>query len=216
MGYDSFYMRHLAKFAFEVLYGPLAWLYDVVAWMASLGEWQRWGACALAFVRRDDKVLEIAHGPGHLYGSLQRTCALAVGIDRSRQMGLIAHRTIQAGLFAQADASRLPFLDESFDCIVTTFPAPFIFWAETLSDARRVLTPGGRLIIVPGATFLKDTLLGQALNLVYRATGQSTVSTLNIHRHALANGFSLTEHFVRTKRATVTIWACTPIMTTLG
>lgn len=71
-----------------------------------------------------------------------------VGCDYSRGMLRQARAKNPRGLFAQGDAQRLPFRDASFDAVVSTeafhwFPDQ----AAALGEIRRVLAPGGRLLI---------------------------------------------------------------------
>ena len=204
-------MRRFTQTAFALLYNRLAWVYDAVAWLASLGEWERWGGCALPFLV--DGVLELAHGPGHLHAQLRQRFEHVVGIDLSRQMGLLALRNLSKSdgwspALARANAMRLPFADGAFACVVSTFPAPFIFATATLSEARRVLAETGRLVIVPGATFSGNTLPMRALSAIYRLTGQGTADTARVAAHLAAHGFALTEHTTRTRHADVTVWGC--------
>jgi ubiquinone/menaquinone biosynthesis C-methylase UbiE len=80
----------------------------------------------------------------------------AVGIDFAPGMIDVArHRLAEAGIGAPplllADARRLPFHDASFVCLLSTYtlevlPAGDI--AAVLSECRRVLAPGGRIVVV--------------------------------------------------------------------
>src|SRR5512139_2655394 len=91
--------RRLVRFGFHLLYYELAFTYDAVAWLVSLGQWQAWGRTVLKRVR-GPRVLEIGHGPGHLLIALARSGHLQpVGIDLSPQMIRLARRNIrQAGV----------------------------------------------------------------------------------------------------------------------
>ena len=74
--------RRVIKFGFHLLYHELAFTYDAVAWLVSLGQWQAWGRTALDRVR-GPRVLEIGHGPGHLLIALARSGRQPIGIDLS-------------------------------------------------------------------------------------------------------------------------------------
>jgi ubiquinone/menaquinone biosynthesis C-methylase UbiE len=54
----------------------------------------------------------------------------------------------------QGSAQSLPFADETFDNVVSTFPSEYIYDRDTISEIRRVLRPGGRAIIIEGANLL--------------------------------------------------------------
>jgi len=95
-------------------------------------------------------VLELGIGTGvnlPLYGPDARV----TGCDASEEMlAWAAHRRTRASVvLAQADAQRLPFADDSFDAVT----ASLLFCsvanpARGLAEARRVLRPGGRLVLL--------------------------------------------------------------------
>jgi len=193
---------------FDWLYTDFAWAYDAVAAAASLGEWQRWGQAALAFLPRDGRILEIAHGPGHLQAAMRRMGYRAVGIDLSPQMGRLAYRRCGPRL-ARASALHLPFADGAFVGAVSTFPAGFLFAPQALAEAHRVLAPGGRFVVVPLARFTGRGLLAGALRLAYRFTGQVTdVDALGSNLFEAA-GLGFAQHTVATPRAEVVVWVGT-------
>src|SRR5512135_8808 len=69
---------------FHLLYHQLAWCYDLVAAMVSLGRWQMWVECALPYL--EGRVLEIGPGPGHLQDAMHKRGWLAFGVEESWQM----------------------------------------------------------------------------------------------------------------------------------
>jgi SAM-dependent methyltransferase len=91
-------------------------------------------------------LLEVGFGTGVLLGELARAGYHVIGIDRSSAMQRQAARADGAQRILGA-AQFLPLPDNSFDCVVATFPAPYIGEAETLLEIARVLRPGGRLVI---------------------------------------------------------------------
>ena len=68
---------------------------------------------------------------------------------------------------------RSPMPAESFDTLVATFPAEYIFDPRTLIEAQRVLTANGRFVILPGATIMGRGILDRAMALLFRITGQT-------------------------------------------
>jgi len=162
---------------FHYLYHSLAWSYEPVATLVSLGRWFRWIELVIPFVH-GPRVLELAHGTGHLQRQLSAAPALAsFSLDESRQMSLLARRRARAAGMAsinlvRALAQRAPFLSESFDSIVSTFPTEFIFRPETLNEAHRLLKPGGRLIILPIAWILGKGPLEKAAAWLFTFTRQ--------------------------------------------
>lgn len=116
-------------------------------------------------VTRFGRILDVGSGAGQILGHLLREArpeASIVGIDLShRMLGRARTRlkTRRPALLA-ADVTRLPFADASFDCVtcgwvIEHLPDP----VPGLSEMRRVLRPGGSLLLL--AT--EDNLTG-ALN----------------------------------------------------
>ena len=175
-----FFMRPLTRFLrffFHLLYHPFAWAYGLVAWMVSLGRWKDWGESVIPFIE-GTRVLELGHGPGHLQRILLSRNLFTVGLDKSRQMGNLAKKRLHKCGYAQISLIRglgqgLPFLADSFDTVVATFPAEYIFEKRTLSEVRRVLKSGGRLVVLPVAWVTGTGLLDRFAAWLFRVTGQA-------------------------------------------
>jgi ubiquinone/menaquinone biosynthesis C-methylase UbiE len=167
--------RRLVKFGFRLLYHELAFTYDAVAWLVSLGQWQAWGRTALDRVR-GPRVLEIGHGPGHLLIALARSGRQPIGIDLSPQMLRLAQENVrQAGVRApqvQCRVQALPFRSGEFDSVVSTFPSDYIADAATLREVQRVTNERGRLIVVFGAQLIGREPSKLLIEWLYRLTGQ--------------------------------------------
>lgn len=164
--------RRLIRFGFRLLYNELAWTYDVVSWLVSLGEWRRWQKAALPFVH-GHRVLEIAHGPGHMLRALAGQRRWVVGVDESPAMGRIAARRMGGALpLARSRAQTLPFRAGAFDTVVTTFPTAFIAEQETMSSVYRVLDPGGRYLIVPEGHLSGHGPIERFIAWLFTITGQ--------------------------------------------
>jgi SAM-dependent methyltransferase len=185
-------MQTFLRFFFYLLYHPFAFAYDLVAATVSLGRWKDWVLSVQPFME-GTRVLEIGHGPGHLQRVLLMKGLFAIGIDESASMGQLAKRNLERSLvLQQAAASKtftvsdyakirltrglaqhLPFPPESFDTVVATFPADYIFDPITLEEVHRVLTPGGRFVILPGASILGRGFMDRAMALLFRITGET-------------------------------------------
>jgi ubiquinone/menaquinone biosynthesis C-methylase UbiE len=139
--------RQLVDWAFRQLYTRFAWSYDAVAALVSGGRWQHWAAAALPVLR--GRVLELGCGPGRLQ-ALPRPPAvsLLVGLDLSAQMVRLARRNAPRALLTRADALQLPFAAGSFEMICATFPTAWLLRAEAQRELRRVLIPGGRIVVI--------------------------------------------------------------------
>jgi ubiquinone/menaquinone biosynthesis C-methylase UbiE len=166
---------------FAALYNQMAWTYDLVAAVVSVGMWTTWVRSALAYLK-GPQVLELGHGPGHLQSAFhQRATGLAdaqiTGLDKSKQMGSLAFRRLTKQGFTprlvHGDAQTLPFPNESFNQVVATFPSEYISSTGTLEEVRRVLAPGGQLIILPVAWITGQGLLHRLAAKLFQATGQA-------------------------------------------
>ena len=160
---------------FRLLYNEFAWTYDLVAWVVSLGQWRAWGRTAMLHLR-GERVLELAHGPGHLLVTMAEQGLAPVGLDLSPHMGRLARprlrKTRQSIPLVRARAQALPFCDRCFDSAVAAFPTEFILDPATLRGTARVLRPGGRLVVVAWARLSERDLLSRFIGWLYRATGQ--------------------------------------------
>lgn len=86
--------RSFIRTFFRLLYHELAWTYDLVAWFVSFGQWKAWGRAAISRLR-GPRVLELAHGPGHLLVAMTRAGLAPVGLDLSPQMGRLARARLE-------------------------------------------------------------------------------------------------------------------------
>src|SRR4029453_446611 len=111
----------------------------------------------LAHVSDGEAVLEVAVGTGQVFEQVLRAnpSGRNVGIDLTPQM-LDRARRRAAGTgvpheLAVGDAHHLDFADSSFDLVLNSFMfdlLPEKDFAPVLSEFRRVLRPGGRLVVV--------------------------------------------------------------------
>jgi ubiquinone/menaquinone biosynthesis C-methylase UbiE len=96
------------------------------------------------------RILDAGCGSGPLSAALRDRGALVTGFDSSAKMVELARRRLGAGAALRvADvASPLPFPDGSFDDVVASLVLHYLEdWTAPLAELRRVLTPGGRLIV---------------------------------------------------------------------
>lgn len=165
----------LVRLGFRLLYNEFAWTYDLVANVVSLGQWWSWQRAALPWLA-GKRVLELAHGTGHLQADLAAGGFAPVGVDLSPAMGRLARARLRrqgaAWPLVRADVRRLPFRAGAFDAIASTFPAEFIVHPDTLAEAARMLPPGGRFVCVPNAVLRGMSPLVRLLEWLYRVTGQ--------------------------------------------
>jgi ubiquinone/menaquinone biosynthesis C-methylase UbiE len=153
------WMRKFMQVFFHLLYHPFAFTYDLVAALVSFGQWKNWGQNILPFIN-GTRILELGHGPGHLQRFLltqeersgQDRNLTLFAIDESAQMGKLAKRRIgPTQKLSRGLAQSLPYQNETFDCIISTFPTEYIFNNQTLSEVNRVLRNRGGLVVLPAA-----------------------------------------------------------------
>jgi ubiquinone/menaquinone biosynthesis C-methylase UbiE len=182
-------LARLLRFAFHLLYHQLAFAYDAIAWMVSAGLWKDWVLSMAPRLSGSERILEIGHGPGHLQLALIRNGHRVAGVDLSPQMAHIARRRLiregHAPVLARADARKLPFPGGHFDAVVATFPAEYIAERDTWDSFRRVLAPGGRVLVLLGANPLGRTPLHLLSRLLFRVTGQQTQGAEELIRQRL-------------------------------
>lgn len=151
-------IQRFMRFFFNLLYHPFAFAYDLVAWVVSFGRWKDWVFSILPYLQ-GTRILELGHGPGHLQRLLLDRGIFAIAIDKSMQMGRLAKRRLGAShQLARSISQSLPFSNESFDCIVATFPTEYIYEPRTLAEVKRVLCSGGRIVVLP-VTYPKSGFL---------------------------------------------------------
>lgn len=147
-----------------VLHAPRS--YDLMLDLLFMGRERRFREklLSLASLRRSEFVLDVGCGTGSL-AILAKEQVGAVGavrgIDASPEMIARARvRARRAGVevdFRQAPAQALPFPDAQFDVVLSTLMLhhlPRSARAQLASEVRRVLKPGGRLLVVD---FTKST-----------------------------------------------------------
>ena len=162
---------------FHLLYHPFAFAYDLVAATVSFGKWNDWVREILPFIT-GTRILELGHGPGHLQRILLDLNLDPVAMDESAQMGILAKRRLgNRHKLSRGLAQQLPFENNSFDCVISTFPTEYIFHTQTLSEIRRCLSDGGRLIVLPVA-WPKSGFL----KWLYQVTGESPMDGQESYR----------------------------------
>ena len=170
-------MRKLFSLFFHHFYHSLAWTYDIVADLVSIGRWNTWRLACLPYVR-GPYVLEIGFGTGHIQVALSKNGYIVFGLDESRQMAMLARKKIQTQQFqtglCRGLAQSLPYSHNSMDCVVATFPSGYILEKQTLDEIHRVLKSSGKLILIPMAWIDGTTIPDRLANWLFHITGQTS------------------------------------------
>jgi demethylmenaquinone methyltransferase/2-methoxy-6-polyprenyl-1,4-benzoquinol methylase len=167
-GYEQVPAHEKASRVREV-FDSVAGKYDVMNDLMSAGVHRLWKRYTLGQtgLRPGQWALDVAGGTGDLAAGMAaqvgdtglvvlsdiNAAMLEVGRDRLLDRGLL--RNVRYSL---ADAECLPFADETFDCVTIGFGLRNVTdKAAALASMRRVLRPGGRLLILE---FSKPTFPG--------------------------------------------------------
>jgi len=165
--------------------------------------WRRYIARTLGFLkdsisfRPSDKILDIACGTGEFERLIlnEHPDQQMIGIDISQKMLQLAQEKCRAYpnvAFLKADASALPFPDQSFDLVISAnslhyFDKP----SASLAEMRRVLLPTGSLVIMD---WCKDSLICRCFDLFLRRIErgyQSCYTQGELQRLLDAAGFTI-------------------------
>jgi len=156
-GYETVAEGEKAKRVAGV-FTSVAQKYDVMNDLMSLGMHRLWKkfTIEIAGVRPGERVLDVAGGTADLSLAFARRVGpdgqvwltdinhamLAVGRDRVLDKGMALPT-------AQCDAEKLPFASDSFDLVTVAFGLRNMTHKDVaLAEMRRVLRPGGRLLVL--------------------------------------------------------------------
>lgn len=140
------------------VFSSVASNYDIMNDLMSMGLHRVWKkfAIEIAAPRPGEKVLDVAGGTADLSSAFSRrvgktgevwltdinNAMLTVGRDRLLDEGVITPT-------AQCDAEKLPFPSDYFDIVTVAFGLRNMTHKESaLAEMRRVLKPGGRLLVL--------------------------------------------------------------------
>ncbi|MFO7536489.1 MAG: class I SAM-dependent methyltransferase [Chloroflexota bacterium] len=172
--------QQLIRFGFRLLYQEMAWSYDAVSWVVSLGQWRRWQEAALAYLpppATAPRVLEIGHGPGHMLAALADRGYQPLGLDLSEQMGRMARQRTNGRIpLLRARVGAIPLANGSVEAVLSTFPTDYIVAPQTITEIKRVLAENGRFVILPQAHLTGHSPIHRLIELAFRLTGQRPVA----------------------------------------
>jgi ubiquinone/menaquinone biosynthesis C-methylase UbiE len=110
---------------------------------------------------RRKRVLDLACGLGYGSAALAKTAASVIGMDISEEASATARKLYpDSNLhFLAAPAQQIPFADHSFDLIVAFEVIEHLNdWPALLTEARRLLSPGGQFIVsTPNVNYYAET-----------------------------------------------------------
>jgi len=145
-------------------FAKIADRYVITNHVCSLGVDILWrkkaGKIAASF--KPETILDLAAGTGDLALQLQKDCPDAELLATDFCPEMLAHADTRGVKHTQvADATQLPFDDNSYDLITVAFGLRNMSnWGKALNEMRRVLKPGGHLLILDFS--IPKNLLGPA------------------------------------------------------
>ena len=179
----------------RAVFDSVAGNYDVMNDLMSMGVHRLWKRFTLSQtgLRPGQRALDVAGGTGDLSAGMAKqvgdeglvvltdinAAMLEVGRDRLTDKGLV--RNVRYSL---ANAEKLPFADKTFDCVTIGFGLRNVTdKAAALRSMRRVLRPGGQLLIlefshptVPGLKPLYDRYSFEVLPLLGKFIAKDAAS----------------------------------------
>lgn len=182
-GYQEVPVREKTRKVAQVFHS-VAGQYDLMNDLMSFGIHRLWKRFAINClqVQKGDQVLDLAGGTGDLTAHLSHRVGnegqVVLADINASMLARGRERLLNQGLgdniqYIQADAERLPFPDNYFNCIVIGFGLRNVTRKKTaLSAMYRVLKPGGELLILefskPQIPLLKTCYDAYSFNILPR------------------------------------------------
>jgi len=105
-----------------------------------------WNRSVTSRLKEGSSVLELGCGGGYFLSRLEKKYDV-YAMDISFDALQMSREKVQTAYYYQADAERLPFTDNSLDCIIGMDVVEHLLQPEMfMSEVSRVLAPGGLLI----------------------------------------------------------------------
>jgi len=136
------------------LFNGIAGSYDRWAQILTLFQYLSWRKFLVSKMALDDMVLDASTGTAGVALEIARrhNCKI-IGLDVTRLMMDAGLKTVEKQnmngriQFVQGTAEQLPFADETFDAVVSTYLFRYVQDpSATIGELSRVLKPGGQLV----------------------------------------------------------------------
>lgn len=137
------------------MFDQVAPRYDLANDILALGQTRGWRRAVTSAVGAvpGETVLDVAAGTGTSAEPYADAGVQVIAADLSEGMLRVGRERRPDIDFVQADATRLPFADESFDAVTISFGLRNIAQhRQALREMHRVTRPGGRLVICEFST----------------------------------------------------------------
>lgn len=130
-------------------------------------------------VQAGERVLDLGCGRGESSAEIIRLGAFPIAMDYSASAVKLTHQYLEGrSVVIQADATRLPFADGSFDRVLMGDVIEHLPWdmgVESLQEIMRVLVPGGHALIHTSPNVWFISFVMHPLRIVMRLLGRTEV-----------------------------------------
>jgi demethylmenaquinone methyltransferase/2-methoxy-6-polyprenyl-1,4-benzoquinol methylase len=121
--------------------------YDSIVSFCTFGQDSLWKKQILRIIDKHDRILDLACGTGILSSMLINTSAGHVmGLDLSFDYLQIAKSKMKNFLVVNSTAERIPYKDESFDSIMSSYLAKYVNIKMVVDECWRILRPNGIIV----------------------------------------------------------------------
>jgi demethylmenaquinone methyltransferase / 2-methoxy-6-polyprenyl-1,4-benzoquinol methylase len=131
--------------------------YDLIVRLATFGQDIAWKHEIIRVISHRSQILELACGTGILSSMLAQRRKSVAGIDLTFEYLLTLKRKLNAPI-AQGTAEVLPYRDESFDAMVSSYLAKYVDVQKVIDECWRVLRPGG-IVVFHDFTYPRGRLI---------------------------------------------------------
>ena len=119
--------------------------YDALVRISTFGRDSAWKRAIVQAAGERNSVLELACGTGILSSMLEQAGKSVTGLDLTFGYLAVAGRKLQLSA-VQGTGEVLPYRDDCFDAVVSSYLAKYVDIERTVSECKRVLRPGGALV----------------------------------------------------------------------
>ena len=116
--------------------------YDLIVRVATFGRDIAWKHEIIRAISHRSHVLELACGTGVLSSMLAERGKSVTGIDLTFEYLITLKRKLKIQI-VQGTAEVLPYRDESFDAMISSYLAKYVDVQKVIDECWRVLKPGG-------------------------------------------------------------------------
>jgi len=151
------------------MFDEIAPTYDLVNRIVSFGSDKIWRKKAiketLNYLPKNPQILDVACGSGDMIAEWLKYTKNIIGLDPSKGMLEIAKKRFPEILFYEGIAQKLPFNNDSFDCLSISFGLRNVIETQkAINEFHRVLKPNGILLLLEFTKPEKSSVLRHCID----------------------------------------------------